>query len=350
MLGLDDDNQPIYQVVWRKPVRRRWWLLAAMAFMVFTFLGLFVRYQSILSKQQQLEVRFYTQNIRFDNQNLDKGEQPWLERKHQLIRSIEINAGTATQPVVVGLQEVLYNQLQDVLAELNRHDLGKWLYFGKGRDDGEHGGEFAPVLYQPRQWKVKDKQVYWLLPTPDRPSKGWDAALNRVVTVVTLTLKIQPMVTIKVLVTHFDHKGEEARRHAASFIGDIMTNSTEPAFLLGDLNTEPDDEPYKVLHLLGLRDSKKLAGKYAFGEKYTYTGFNHAKEENTLIDYIWAPHLAFYRSSLGEGEVEQSARDEVEVELQRFGVLANYYQGQYFSDHRPVVADYRITSTLFGNN
>lgn len=339
MLGLDGP-QPEYEVSWKRPVRQWYWLYAAMAACTLFLVGSFAYGTSAHHglATLTLDVRFYTQNIRFDNKHPDHGEQLWGDRKHQLILSIDLHAGLELQPVVVGLQEVLHNQLEDILDELNRNDADKWTFYGKGRDDGHEKGEYAPVLYQKSQWKLKDKEVLWLLPTPDRPSKGWDAALNRVVTVVSLQLKLNPLVTIKVLVTHFDHAGEKARRHAAEFIADIMTHAKEPAFLLGDLNTTPQDQPYAVLSDAGLTDSKKLSGDAAYGEKYTFTGFNRDREVNTIIDYVWAPKGA---AAAGQPIVEK-VKDTYTVRLQRFGVLANFIRGHHFSDHRPVVADYQI--------
>lgn len=336
MLGLQE--QPEYVVVWKKPVNKRFWVLVSMA--VVTLLLVVVTPQVLLWSFSQLsesQVRFYTHNIRYDHPDLDDGEKPWLKRKDQLVKSIQFNAGS--ELVVVGLQEVLRHQLDDVLAGLNERD-DEWVYFGKGRDDGKDEGEFAPVLYKQKQWKLVQSEVYWLSPHPDRPSKGWDAALKRIVTVVTLRLKQSPLIEIKVLVTHFDHKGVEARKQAAAQIGELMDLSSVPAFLMGDLNTEPLDEPHKVLSDLGFQDSNILAGKMAFGEKYTFTGFNRKNEEKSVIDYIWAPSYAY-------AVTDEKPKQEFQVELKHFAILGNYLRGDYISDHRPVVADYRIKHSVF---
>lgn len=269
--------------------------------------------------ESSMKLRLYTHNIRYDNRHPVKGERLWEERQPLVSESIRFN----TQPgaAVVCLQEVLHNQLVDIVDFLNQESKnttghGDWAYYGVGRNDGNQSGEYAPILFRQSDWHVVSNNTYWLSPTPDKPSKGWDAALSRIVTTVVLRSKASGE-KVKVLNTHFDHKGVEACRELSKLIMKKMSGS-EPAFLCGDFNTQPTDEPYKLLLKSGFRDSRVQGRTY--GYNLTFSDFTRKHEANTIIDYIWA----------GKGPVWQT-----------YGVVPNYFDF-YMSDHRPVIADYLI--------
>lgn len=335
-----------------------------------------------------LPLRIYTHNIRFDNNYNDLHEKKWTKRRHEVVSSIAFH----TQPGpanVVCLQEVLHNQLEDILWLLNNrgqhHD---WTYYGVGRVDGVQRGEFAPVIFKHSEWRLLENRTYWLSETPSVPSRGWDAALERIVTMVSLELRKDPLVRLNFFNTHFDHRGREARRQLAKLIGRKMEgHNNYPSFLCGDFNTQPSDEPYHVLKHHGFKDSRTLVDRLRkYGHFGTFTGFNRDREENSIIDYIWAPYFAKSETSAGvngkgenevasgmsfwtdpdtnDAELSLAGVDEDEkresydndinyygVELHRsykiviraYGVLANYFE-YYMSDHRPVVADFDVTT------
>ncbi|KAM9936323.1 hypothetical protein OXX80_004134 [Metschnikowia pulcherrima] len=264
------------------------------------------------STNESLSIRLYTNNIRYDNKNLTPGEKPWALRGPLVAQSIVDN--TADAPAVVCLQEVLHNQLEDILAFLNK-DNSDWSYYGIGRTDGLEKGEFAPILYQKSEWTLESSRTYWLSETPGKPSVGWDAALERIVTEVILSHKRNGE-EIKVLNTHFDHKGVIARRESVKLILSKMESGNQPSFLCGDLNTQPTDEPYAILKSTEYKDSRTYQDNPDENEP-TFTGFNEA-DGTGIIDYIWA---------------------DPKSKWQAYHVLPNHF-GFYMSDHRPVVADY----------
>lgn len=267
-----------------------------------------------------MKIRLYTNNIRYDNKHTDQGERHWDKREPLVAESIRFHTQLGVS--VVCLQEVLHNQLKDLLKDLNEgsnEDTGAeyWRYYGVGRTDGDVKGEFAPILYKDSEWELVTSTTYWLSSTPEKPSVGWDAVLERIVTVIILKSKATGK-KVKVLNTHFDHIGVKARRELVKLIMSKMELGPEPAFLCGDFNTQPVDEPYQLLSESGFTDSR-IQGK-SYGYNTTFSGFNRNKEDNTIIDYIWA----------GNGTKWQS-----------YGVLPNYFDF-YMSDHRPVIADYLI--------
>lgn len=287
-----------------------------------------------------LKLRLYTHNIRYANAgSLDHDEKRWDQRKTGVIKLIDFNTATGYANIV-NLQEVLHEQLIDILTGLNANSLDgdDWTYFGVGRTDGDTKGEFAPILYKTSDWVFVSGNTYWLSPTPETPSRGWDAALERILTLVVLRLKHNPLVTISFFNTHFDHQGETARRELTKLIISKLRASEYPAFLTGDLNTQPLDVPYGLLKKSGFRDSRTLIDpRFSYGENATFTGFNRKKEESTIIDYVWSPE---YSTNIG-GEIYQAER--FGVILRRFGVLNNFIRGDYISDHRPVVAVYDVS-------
>ena len=307
-------------------------------------------YSSLPSIGNDLEIRLLTQNIRFDNKFPGHGEQPWVVRKKRLINSLDFN--TNSKNSIICLQEALHHQIIDVLAGLNNNNPvdEEWTYYGVGRTDGKLEGEFAPILYKASAWTVVESSTFWLSETPFVPSVGWDAVLPRIVTKLVLKSKENPMVEISFFNTHFDHVGKVARRHSAQFIAEMMKaeSKSRPSFLCGDLNTEPTEEPYQILTESGFKDSRILVNKdFSYGFESTFTGFDRQNEESRIIDYIWASANAkkYYKGK------SKSLSQLYHVAIRQFGILANYYKGFHFSDHRPVVANYRISrSKLFKNN
>lgn len=288
-----------------------------------------INHKKETNKQQvastPLNVLIYSHNIRYDTKKLMEGEQPWSVRKQGVIELIKQTSSNPNLPAIVCLQEVLYNQLQDIL-----HGLGSdWEYVGVGRDDGGKQGEFSPILYNKYDWeKPIFSKTSWLSETPDRPSKSWDAALKRIVTNVYLKNSRVQDKSINVFNTHFDHRGEEARKQSALLIVKLMTESNEvnKLVLTGDLNSEPSSKGYQTL-IKYLQESGVDAQKIE-GERRTCTGFSNGGDGESIIDFIWTtknvPILYHTTQSqyCGGGGVGS--------------------QGYLCSDHRPVIAIVQI--------
>lgn len=298
-----------------------------------------------------LKLRLYTNNIRYDNHNLDPHERPWSLRKQLITSSIQFNTFNNDEGNIVCLQEVLHNQLEDILFNLNNEkEEGDWNYYGVGRTDGKFQGEYSPILYKKLEWLELETRTFWLSPTPDVPSRGWDAALERIVTMVTLQSKTNPLIKLNFFNTHFDHRGVKARRKSSQLIIDKMDNyNGYPSFLCGDFNTEPTDEPYHILKKLGFKDSRTLVDKlHHYGHDTTFSGFEKHEEVNTIIDYIWAPYFA--KNGNNQTPIEDSPPEMTKLEshknyqivIKNFAILHNYFKF-YMSDHRPVSADYEVS-------
>ena len=120
---------------------------------------------------QAQTVTWATFNIRYDNP-ADQSNN-WQFRKDTVTRFIK------TQDMdIVGMQEVLHNQLEDLLQRLPGYKS-----IGVGRDDGKTKGEYAPILYKEDRFEVLDSNTFWLSQYPDSIGFiGWDGACTRIAT------------------------------------------------------------------------------------------------------------------------------------------------------------------------
>ena len=172
----------------------------------------------------------------------------------------------------------------------------------------------------------------WLSPTPDLPSKGWDAASPRIVTVGGFQ-HVETRQRFLVLNTHLDDQGSRARLEAAKLIADLLKlfsketgQAKVPAILAGDFNSEPSGEAYQYLTTqASFKDTVDSSAARQYGNKITYTGFSPGKDIQSRIDFIF---------------VNVKDPDKVQIDVVNHAVLANQFDdGVFNSDHRAVVAD-----------
>ena len=96
-------------------------------------------------------------------------ERPWSVRGPLVIAQLKNSTTSATNLgslPIIGLQEVLHQQLLDVKKGLG----SEWSHIGTGRDDGKQAGEYVPLMYQPSVLHLVSSTQKWLSPTPDVPS------------------------------------------------------------------------------------------------------------------------------------------------------------------------------------
>lgn len=202
----------------------------------------------------------------------------WDHRKQILCDMINLEAFD-----IFGSQEVRKGQLDDMLAMLPDYD-----YVGVGRDHGDNRGEFSPVFYRKDKFEKLDGGTFWLSPTPEKPSKGWDAKYNRICSWALLRHK-ESGKKVCFMNVHFDHRGVQARLEASKQIVAYVKKHCKGAkvVLSGDFNVTQNSESYK--HLAGskvLKDSYDLA-KYRFEPTGTFNGFNARRYTNCRIDHLF---------------------------------------------------------------
>lgn len=218
------------------------------------------------------------------------------------------------QPDFMGLQEALLSQIEDVLS--SSVDYG-WI--GVGRDDGKQQGEYSPLFYNKKKWKLIESNTFWLSQTPEMPSKDWDAALPRICT----WGKFESMESagiIYVFNTHYDHIGEEARQQSSELILRKIKEISDFRFtiLMGDFNAELNTTTIQSIVQSPLSDAFESA-KVKFGQQGTFNGFNSQEIPAKRIDYV------FHSSDL--------------VPI-KYTVDSRLIDGRFLSDHFPVIVSF----------
>lgn len=282
------------------------------------------------ARASSLPLRIVTYNIRFASRHQVANEKPWAERRPRLCGQARFITAGRESPFLC-LQEALDAQVHDVQAGLGPG----WAFIGRGRGHGEADGEFSPIFYRSDTWTCTRNQTRWLSPTPDEPSRGWDAALARIVTMG----RFQHNATgtsVVVINTHLDHVGRCARAESVRQLlgyalqwgaGNASTPAPAAVLVTGDFNSEPDDDAYQLMVGPGaaMSDMSNLVPEdRRYGNNLTYTTFGEPDERPQLIDFLFIrePRTAIVKT---------------------YGVLPNSFDdGLLLSDHRPVVADLDI--------
>ena len=295
-----------------------------------------------------LPIRVLSHNIRYATDAPFKGEEKWEIRRPHLINELCFNTAHCAESLIC-LQEVLHRQLVDILAGLNSKKKA-WDFVGIGRDDGIQAGEYSPILYKPGVWEIKSHSTKWLSKTPDRPSKNWDAASTRILTIAVF----QHRSTRKTLVamnTHLDDQGSKSRLEAAKIIQEqirVFANQgpqrrSLPVSLAGDFNSEPDQEAYKEMtsEESPMGDLElMLPESQRYGDLNTFTGFDAKSTRPKRIDFIFINKDD--ASPAGGREAQDDVADKWWI-VDGYAVLPNRFEDEvYNSDHRVVVGDLSI--------
>lgn len=222
-------------------------------------------------------LRVMSYNIRLDLKS--DGENRWEGRRDQFIGQIAL-----MRPEILGLQEVVPRQKRDLEKALPSYE-----FLGVARDDGKEAGEFSNLAVLRSAFRVRSSGTFWLSETPDKPSKGWDAAFPRIATWARLTGGDGQR--FLVLNTHFDHVGVIARLQAARQIEAFLAASRRPGeaiIMTGDLNSLPDSPALAALTggTVSLRDSRLDSATPALGPAGTFNAFEALPRESRRIDYI----------------------------------------------------------------
>ncbi|WP_332913706.1 endonuclease/exonuclease/phosphatase family protein [Algoriphagus boritolerans] len=251
--------------------------------------------------------RIATFNIRWDNPG-DEGNL-WKDRLPHVLSLIRFH-----QIGLFGTQETLVHQLNQINEGLG------YLSIGVGRDDGKEKGEFSPIHYDPKLYQLEDSGTFWLSPTPEIPSKGWDASLNRICTWG--RFKSKDGARFYVFNIHYDHIGQQAREESSKLVASkIQEINLEklPVIWIGDFNVTPDNAAYAtILADPSWKDARLVSKLPSYGPAGTFTGFDWERMPDGIIDHIFV-----------QGKIQ----------VNRHGILTDNYGKKYPSDHFPVMVE-----------
>ena len=246
-------------------------------------------------------------NIRQDTM-ADQGPRDWQQRKGMVTGYLRDNKAS-----IIGLQEVRHKQLLDIAKALPDHS-----HVGVGREDGKTRGEYSPIFYNRKTWKLDPKEhgTFWLSDTPGVPnSRTWGNSYTRICTWARLIGISSPEKgrSIYIYNTHWDHRSQPARVKSGELILRTIKarrHQQDPFILMGDFNATTENPAVQQLLASGmLTDHGKR-------QCSTYSQWKPALAPGLRIDHIFTS---------------------VSVKNGRFNIDINPgVQGHAASDHHPV--------------
>lgn len=256
---------------------------------------------------QTENIKVMTYNIRCGFCEDSSSVNNWSYRKYLVAYLIHSH-----KPDLIGLQEAEMFQVNELIEMLDEYD-----WYGVSREDGKERGESTAILYKKKRFMPLTKQTLWLSETPELVSKGWDAALNRTVTIIKFYDKFLNK-EFYYANTHFDHVGEAARKESSRLIVNLLSEYSVqyPIIFSGDLNYTSTSEGYKILSSK-LIDAKDIAETES-GGNITFNGFGNDIQPDNKIDFIFV-------------------NDKVNI-LSHI-VDTTLFNGLYPSDHYPVITE-----------
>lgn len=261
-----------------------------------------------LKAQVKNEINLATYNLRL-NVASDK-ENAWPNRKEMVIDLIRYHEFD-----IFGVQEALKGQMDDLSS------MQEFAYVGTGRDDGKQGGEYSAIFYKKSKFKALNSGTFWLSPTPDKPSKAWDAAYIRICT----WAEFKDLKTGRIFYhfnTHFDNEGVLARENAAKMILEKiaqLSKANTPVIITGDFNSDPATSAYGTI-VKQFSDSRLISKSKPYGPDKTFNDFKYCN----------------YIQVVKEGRIDFVFVNK-NVEVLKYGVLTDSRDERFPSDHFPVV-------------
>ncbi|GGE97357.1 endonuclease [Chishuiella changwenlii] len=272
-------------------------------------LSLFLMTIMLVFAQQNLAVMSY--NIRLGS--VDDGANHWNIRKQKLVDLIKYYDAD-----FIGVQEAQVPQLEFIKQNNPQLD-----FIGLPRSE-DNNAEYSAIFYKKDQYKILEQKTSWLSETPEKVSKGWDAAYNRIITYGLFQDK-KTKKTFWVINTHFDHVGKIARQKSLELIDQLIQDLTKkknvPTFFMGDFNMNHDDASVKYIQNKYL--DTRLNAELVYGPNFTWEDFKFNVKGTEILDYI------FYKKN-------------DKVTCKSFNTIDDFYDFKYPSDHLPILAKFLI--------
>jgi endonuclease/exonuclease/phosphatase family metal-dependent hydrolase len=194
---------------------------------------------------------------------------------------------------IIGLQEVKHNQLLDMTK-----GLPNYAYIGVGRDDGKMAGEFSPIFYDHKIWRLDAEEhgTYWLSDTPEViASRTWGNYHNRICSWARFIKISGPDKgsALYVYNTHWDHRSQPARLKS----GELMLKKVktrkhpeDPYIVMGDFNATTENPA--IIQFL----KSGLLLDHATKKTKSSSHWKEALEAGLRIDHIFTS--PFYKKAI----------------------------------------------------
>ena len=252
-------------------------------------------------------IRVMTFNIRYDKPS--DSIYSWNGRRDKVFRVFR-----AEQPDIIGIQEGLHHQLEDIRSVFPEYGLA-----GVGREDGKSKGEYAAILFRSDRFTLVRTSSFWLSETPAVPgSISWNAACTRIVTWAEL-LDHTTQRSLFFFNTHFDHMSETARVNSAGMLLDSIhaIAGDSPVIVTGDFNSTMKDKACRLL--AGQLDECRQTAKTRDAFHTSFIDFPADTSRNEVIDHVFLSRNTF--------------------EIKRYAINLYQEEGRYPSDHLPVLVE-----------
>lgn len=257
---------------------------------------------------QAQPLKLMTYNIRLDVAS--DAENAWEHRRFFMVSQIQFY-----EPDILGIQEGLPHQVLFLKKHLEYYEREGLAREGNGK------GEASTIFYNRLKFTALQSHTFWLSPTPDSVSMGWDAACLRVCTAVLLKER-KTKRQFWVFNTHLDHMGELARANSVELILNKIKAFNPrklPVVFMGDLNATPES-PIIARLKTELDDTRARVGENALGPLGTFNGFKFGELNPRLIDYIFVSRMP-------------------RILVRKYAVLDESRNQRYPSDHFPVFVE-----------
>ena len=215
-------------------------------------------------------------------------------------------------PDTLGVQEASVKWMNFLKANLSDN----YACVGVGRDEGGEG-EHSAIFYAKDKFTLIDSGTKWMSATPDVPSKFEESSLNRIFTYAVLERKSDGM-RFLCINTHLEHTSEEARILQAEVLLAFTEQYADlPMICTGDFNTVLGGELYKEIIATRFADSSSLAR-----QTQKVATFHDYGDSSKIIDFCFV--------------------SEDDVLVDSYKVCSEKVDGNYVSDHHPVLIKYRL--------
>lgn len=252
---------------------------------------------------------------------------PWSSRLPQVAEALE-----RLDSDLLGIQEARPDQFADIRETLTGYE-----WYGRGREGGEDS-QATPVAWRSDRFELRETGTFWLSPTPEESSVGWDARVPRVANWASLT-DGETGTDVWFCNAHVSYVDAKTRRNSAELLRSraaARAADGETPVLAVDLNAAADTPSYRTLTGRSVdgddgesddgetegdgpvADARRVAPEESVeGPAETYHGF--AEEATKRYDYVF------------------TSRSADVVGYRTLGVPEDGYR----SDHLPVAARFR---------
>ncbi|WP_020388251.1 endonuclease/exonuclease/phosphatase family protein [Kribbella catacumbae] len=240
------------------------------------------------SSRGELHVMSY--NLRYAS---DTPPNTWADRRPVMREQLR-----QARPQLIGTQEGLYSQLNDIAADLGP----AYDSIGLGREGGSKG-EFMMIFFDQRRLQPLEYDHFWLSDTPDViGSKTWGGCCPRMVTWVRFKDKVSGKQFYAVN-THLEAFDATARSKSADLLLQRMAkfDPALPVIATGDFNeaSKPGLTVYDKLVTNGPLDDSWVTAERRSDLWGTFHGYKPLTPNGNRIDWILTtPGLRVSKASI----------------------------------------------------